>query len=133
MSKIILFDGECNFCDSFVNFVVKRDSKNEFRLCALQSQCAKNLSAKYNFEIEQQNLSSVILLNDEKIYKKSTAAIKILSQLGGLWHLMPALFIIPKFLRDFFYDYFAKNRYRWFGKKEICEINSAEINQRLLK
>jgi len=129
--KIIFFDARCNFCDSFINFIVKRDERKIFNLCGFQSESGRKLGEKYGFESE--NLSSVIFVKDEKVFRKSHAVIKILCELGGLWRMTSLLLLIPKFIGDFFYDWFGKNRYRWFGKKENCEIFSDEINQRLIK
>ncbi len=131
MKKIILFDGICIFCDSFVKFIVKRDRKKNFQLTALQSASAKKFSKKYNFSIEQKNLSSIIFLKNGKVFKKSSAVIEIIGELGGSWHLVKLLLIIPQKLRDFFYDFFGRHRYRWFGKKEFCEFDD-KIRKRII-
>lgn len=131
MEKIILFDGICIFCDSFIKFIVQRDNKKNFQLSFLQSTSAEKLSRKYNFNIEQKNLSSVIFIKDGKVFKKSSAVIEIINELGGAWRLVKLLLIIPQKLRDFFYDFFGRNRYRWFGKKELCEFNE-KIRDRII-
>ena len=130
--KIILFDGICIFCDSSIRFAIKRDKKKIFKLCSLQSESALRIAKEYNFSAERENLNSVIFLKDGKVFRKSDAVIEILKELGGLWNLASILLIIPKKLRDFFYDWFGENRYRWFGKKTSCEIFSKEIKERLI-
>lgn len=132
IKPVIFYDGICIFCDSFVGFIIKRD-KGKFCLCQLQSEAAKKLSAKYGFQIKSENPDSLILLKNGKSYDKSTAAIMILRELGGAWKIMGALLIIPKSWRDKAYDYFGKNRYKWFGKKASCEVNKREIKQRLIE
>lgn len=131
--KIIFFDGICIFCDSFINFVVKRDKKKIFKLCYLQSNKASQLASKYDFSTEHKNLSSIIFLKNGKVFRKSSAIIEILKEFKGLWKLASLLLIIPKKFRDFFYDYFGKNRYRWFGKKNSCKNFSEEIRKRFLQ
>jgi len=131
--KIILFDGWCNFCDSFINFTVKRDHKKLFKLCFLQSESAQKLGQKYDFLRELENLNSLIFIKDEKVFRKSDAAIEILNQLGGAWRLICLLLLFPKSWRDFFYDWFGKNRYRFFGKKNSCEISSTKIHERIYR
>ncbi len=133
MEKIILFDGICIFCNSFVKFVTKHDHKKTFQFASLQSKNAEKLSMRYNFSIEQKNLSSVIFIKNGKVFKKSTAAILILAELGGLWNLILASLIIPQKLRNLFYDFFGRNRYRWFGKKEFCEFDAKEICDKATK
>ena len=128
--NIIFFVGVCVFCDSFIGFVVKRDKNMLFQLCHLQSEAAQNFARENNFIIDK---NSLILLKDGEVFYKSSAIIAIIKELGWAWFLASAALLIPKFIRDYFYDYFGKNRYRWFGKKESCAINSTEIAQRLIK
>ena len=127
-NNIIFFDGICVFCDSFINFVVKRDKKKLFKLCHLQSDLAQSLAEKNNFIIDK---NSLILLQDGKVFNKSSAVIAIIKKLGGPWIAISLLLLIPKIIRDFFYDYFGNNRYRWFGKKESCTVNTKEISDRM--
>ena len=127
---IIFFDGVCIFCSSFIRFVIKRDAK-KFRLCFLQSEIAGRLGKKFGFEINQQNPESLILLKDGRVFEKSSAAIEILRELGGFWKITALLLLIPKASRDFFYDFFGRNRYKWFGKKQSCESDVREIKERL--
>ena len=131
-SRIIFFDGACIFCNSFIRFVVRRDKKKQLKLCPFQSQTAIRFAREYNFSDELQKLDSVIFLKDEKVFKKSAAAIEILGSLGGLWCVASLILLIPAKLRNYFYDYFGQNRYRWFGKKDFCQFDE-EISKRILQ
>ena len=118
--QIIFFDGVCNFCNFWVNFVLKRDKKDIFRFAALQSDKAKEFNNKINLDFS--NPDTFILFVDGKFYTKSTAALKVCKELKSPIRLLYPLIITPKFLRDFIYDIVAKNRYKIFGKREICRI-----------
>lgn len=128
--KIILFDGVCNFCNFWVNFILDRDKKDLFKFAALQSKLGNEILKKFN--MDNSNLESVILLDGESVYSKSTAALKIAKELSGPVKILYPLLILPKFLRDFFYDLIAKNRYKIFGKKEVCRIPTEEEKVKFL-
>ena len=129
--SIIFFDGVCNLCNGFVNFIIDRDKDKKFLFSSLQSPEAKSILSKYDFNTDY--LSSVVFLQPGgKISFRSTSALKILSILGGLWSLMSILRLVPAFVRDFFYNLIARNRYRWFGKKDQCRIPTPELKQRFL-
>ena len=115
--KIILFDGECNYCTWWINFLLRRDKKDIFRFAALQSGAGKNLCESFNITSEIQR-DSFILIEGEKYFTSSTAGLRLLKHLGGGWKFFYALIIIPKHIRDFFYGILSRNRYRWFGKRE---------------
>ncbi|MCA9410072.1 MAG: thiol-disulfide oxidoreductase DCC family protein [Candidatus Omnitrophica bacterium] len=127
---IILFDGVCNFCNSSVDFVIARDPKGIFRLGALQSEEAKPYLEKY--EIDPDDLSSMALIEDGKHYRRSTAALRIARRLKQPWPLLYVLIVIPPFVRDFVYNWIAKNRYKWFGKMESCRMPTDELRERFL-
>jgi len=128
MSAIVLFDGVCNFCDSSVNFIIEHDKKDYFKFTPLQSEIGQEFVKKFSLS----GIDSVILVEDEKFYTHSTAALKIARQLGGIWSLLYAFIIIPKPIRDFFYKLFAKNRYKFFGKKDECMIPTPEVRAKFL-
>jgi predicted DCC family thiol-disulfide oxidoreductase YuxK len=128
--KVILFDGVCNFCNYWVNFAIKRDREKKLQFAALQGETSKKILLPFN--IQPTSLSSVILIDNGKAYTQSSAAIRICKYLDGGWKLFYGLIIIPKFIRDFFYNIIARNRYRWFGKKESCMIPTAEVRERFL-
>jgi len=129
--QIILFDGVCNFCNFWVNFVLKRDKKDLFRFTALQSEKAKELTSKFKFDTSK--LDTFILIAENKIYTKSTAALIICKELNGLIKILSPLIILPKFFRDFIYDLIAKNRYKIFGRRESCRIPTVEDKLKFLE
>jgi predicted DCC family thiol-disulfide oxidoreductase YuxK len=128
--KVILFDGVCNLCNSSVTFVIQRDKKDVFRFTALQEEAGKSLLTKYG--IDPLKTDSIILVTDGKAYIKSTAALKIARDLGGLYPLLYGFMIVPNFIRNWVYDYVAKNRYKWYGKKESCMIPTPELRSKFL-
>ncbi|WP_040209150.1 thiol-disulfide oxidoreductase DCC family protein [Neobacillus jeddahensis] len=129
MDRIILFDGECNFCDLSVQFIIKRDPNGLFKFASLQSDIGKELLHKYN---APDDLDSFVLLEDNHCYFKSSAALQVCKNLKGAWKLPYCLLVVPKPLRDFFYEIIAKNRYKWFGKKESCMLPTPEERKRFL-
>lgn len=130
MSAIILFDGVCNFCNGSVNFIIERDSKNYFKFAPLQSETAQKLLDK--FGIDKTQTDSVILIEGEKAYTHSTAALRVARKLDGAWSAAYAFSIVPKPIRDFFYKTFAKYRYKLFGKQDACMMPTPEIRARFL-
>ncbi|AXI09218.1 thiol-disulfide oxidoreductase [Oceanobacillus zhaokaii] len=130
MSKIILFDGVCNFCSNSVNFIIKRDKHATFKFGSLQSDIGIKLKNQTNLP---EDTDSIVLMEDGKYYDKSTAALRISKELDGFWKFLYVFIIVPKPLRDLAYNYLAKNRYKWFGKKDQCMLPSPEIKSRFLK
>jgi len=128
--KIILFDGVCNLCNTSVNFVIEHDKKNIFKFAALQSDMGKKLAIENNINIA--DTDSIILIDGDSSYIKSTAALYISKELSGAYPLLYAFMIIPKYLRDLIYNYIAKNRYKWYGKKESCMIPSPTLKDKFL-
>jgi len=129
--KIILFDGVCNLCESSVLFVIKRDKKDIFRFVALQSDLGKEIIE--HIGLSKKNIDSVILYEPGISYNyKSAAAIEIAKDLGGFFHLGTIFKIIPSGLRNLLYDYIAKNRYLWYGKKDNCLLPTEEIKSKFL-
>ena len=127
---IILFDGVCNLCNSSVQFVIKRDKKHHFVFAALQSDVARDILLHYPTKITKKD--SILLLQDKQLYSESTAALEIAKQFSGFWKLLQIFWIIPKFARDYIYGMIAKNRYKWFGKRDSCMIPNKEISKRFL-
>ena len=129
--KIILFDGFCNLCESSVQFVIKHDKKDIFRFVALQSDLGKEIIK--HIGLATKHIDSVILYEPGISYNyKSASAIEIAKDLGGIFHFGTLFRIIPSSLRNILYDYVAKNRYLWYGRKESCLIPSAEIISKFL-
>ncbi len=131
MERIILFDGVCNFCNASVNFVMDRDPKFRFKFAALQSDFAKDRLTKAGLNAEE--YTSVVLIEEDKIYTRSTAALRIAKQMAGLWPIFYVFIIVPPFLRNWIYDLVARNRYRWFGKMENCRLPSPEERARFIR
>ncbi len=129
-THIILFDGVCNLCNGVVQFVIKRDKKGLFHFAALQSEGGAQILQKHN--LPQQKFDSFVLLEEGKIYTKSTAALKIAKHLGGGLSVLYALIIVPKALRDIVYSFVARNRYRFFGKKNECMLPTPALKQKFL-
>jgi len=129
-TSIILFDGVCNLCNSSIQFIIKRDLKHRFQFSSLQSDASHDILLQ--FQLKNSNLDSIILIENGKIYQKSTAILKIFKNLTSLWRLSYIFIIIPKFIRDFVYDIVAKYRYKWFGEKNSCMIPSKELKNRFL-
>jgi predicted DCC family thiol-disulfide oxidoreductase YuxK len=129
-SSIVLFDGVCNFCNSSVNFIIRHDKKKRYKFAALQSDIGRVLSEKN--AIDQSKIDSIILVENGKVFIKSSAILRISQHLNYLYPLFFGFVIIPKFIRDGVYDFIAKNRYKWFGKKETCMIPSPEIKSRFI-
>jgi predicted DCC family thiol-disulfide oxidoreductase YuxK len=128
--KIILFDGVCNFCSFWVDFVIKRDKKDKFRFAALQSEKTKELTGRFNIDVS--SLDTFILIEDEKICTRSTAALKVCKELSGPVKILYPFIIIPKCIRDFFYDLIARNRYKLFGRRESCRVPTEDEKGKFL-
>jgi len=130
MSAVILFDGVCNFCNGAVNFVIEHDSAGYFTFAPLQSEAGEKLAIR--FGIDAVETDSVILIEEEKAYTLSTAALRIARKLEGIWSWASFFLIVPAVIRDFFYKTFAKYRYRLFGKQDVCMMPTPEIRARFL-
>ena len=176
-NTIVFFDGICNFCNSSVNFIIKRDKKNYFKFASLQSEYAKKFfdssrrvscfhlvpkvylvkrkksAQKVSRSLETREtekkldsftsfptsalgtekiFDSIILFDNNKLYIKSSAALHIAKHLKGLWKILFIFIIIPPFIRNLFYDIIAKNRYKWFGKREECMIPNEKYKKQFL-
>lgn len=144
---MIFFDGICNLCNHAVQFIIKRDQQDYFRFAALQTEVAKAQLAVLNIEkkraassknqqvsltAHEQQLNTIILLENGKTYDRSTAALRIARRLSGVWPLLYIFIIIPPFIRDFLYELISKNRYRIWGKQESCIVPSAALKSKFL-
>jgi predicted DCC family thiol-disulfide oxidoreductase YuxK len=129
-NNIILFDGECNLCNGFVQFVIKNDKKKIFKFSSLQSNYGQNyLHSKH---LSQSQFSSFIYIKNNGFLQKSTAALHIFKDLGGLWQVLFVFIVFPTAFRDFFYEVIAKNRYKWFGKRNTCWVPTKDLESRFL-
>lgn len=127
---IILFDGVCNLCNSSINFIIKHNHKKQFLFASLQSDVAKEILLQ--FSQKKIALDSIVFIENNIIYDKSTAILRISRYLNGGYKLLYGIIIIPKFIRDGLYNQIAKNRYNWFGKKKNCMIPAPEVKSRFL-
>lgn len=127
---IILFDGVCNLCNTAITFVIKRDPKDLFLYTPLQSKTGKILTHKY--DIDTTTIDSIILIKNNKAYTKSAAALHIARHLKGAYSLFTVFLIIPSFIRNWVYDYVAKNRYKWYGKRDACMIPTPALKAKFL-
>ena len=129
MTGIILFDGQCVFCDHSVQFILKRDVDEVFQFASLQSDIGQQLLKQYNVD---SSMDSIVVIYMNKLYTQSDAAIVIAQQFKGLWKLLTVVKFIPKWLRDKMYVVIAKNRYRLFGEMDTCRIPTEEEKRRFL-
>lgn len=130
--KIILFDGVCNLCNGAIQFIIKHDKKDNFRYAPLQSDMGRKFLQQRN--IDTSEIDSIILIEPGvAYYTKSAAALKIGQDFGGPWKLLQVFEWIPESISNFIYDIIAKNRYKWFGKKEACMIPTPELKAKFLE
>lgn len=127
---VVLFDGVCNLCNSSVNWIIDHDKRNEFRFASLQSEYGQQVINKFNLQGEY--LNTVILVDGDRLYTRSAAVLKIAGIIGGVWGLLAVFLIVPAFIRDIVYNFIARNRYKWFGKKESCRIPTPELKSKFL-
>ena len=127
---VIFFDGICNLCNRIVQFVIKKDKKKQFRFASLQGKAGQEILKKFN--LLSDDFNSFIVLEGDKIYTRSTAALRMLKKMSGGWHLFYGFIIIPKFIRDAVYNWIARNRYKWYGKRNECMAPTPELKERFL-
>lgn len=130
MSAIILFDGVCNFCNGSVNFIIERDPEAYFKFAPLQSEIGQKLLQENG--VDKTVTDSVVLIEDGKVYTRTTAALKIAKRLSGYWSYFYGFIVVPSFFRDIFYKLFAQYRYKMFGKTDACMLPSPEVRARFL-
>jgi len=128
---ILLFDGVCNLCNSSVNFIIDHDPKGHFKFAALQSEFGQKKLEELGFD--QEEFDSLVLLSGDKVYKKSSAALRIARKLSGLYPLLYVFIIIPPFIRHGVYNIIAKNRYKWWGKRDSCRMPTPELKARFVE
>ena len=131
MAAVILFDGVCDFCNGAVNFVIGRDKAEYFKFAALQSDLGSQLRSKY--AIDEIETDSVILIENGIAYLRSTAALRIARHLDGIWSWSYVFIVVPRRIRDWAYNLFAKYRYKLFGRQETCLIPTPDVRARFLQ
>lgn len=128
MSLIILFDGVCKFCNGSVNVVIRHDKHNRFKFAPMQSAAGEALLQQHGVK----NMDSFVLIDNDKAYTRSTAVLRVLRKLGFPFNLLYVGIVLPAALRDSLYNWIAKNRYRWFGKKDQCMVPDERVRKKFL-
>jgi predicted DCC family thiol-disulfide oxidoreductase YuxK len=132
---VLLYDGQCGFCNKSVQHILKHDKQNTMFFAALQSDYGKSILTRHP---ELEGVDSLVFVKPlgfaylEEVFVRSNAALRVASYLGGPWKLALAAYIIPRSIRDYLYDQFAKRRYRWFGKHDVCLLPAPEVRERFL-
>ena len=129
---MVLFDGVCNLCNGSVNFIIDRDPKATLRFASLQSNAAHELLEKHGIKLPEGDPDSILLVDGERVYDKSGAALRIAGKLRSPIAVLWIFLIVPWFIRDFFYKVIARNRYKWFGKSEACRVPTPELKERFV-
>ncbi|MFB8372688.1 thiol-disulfide oxidoreductase DCC family protein [Paenibacillus taichungensis] len=127
---IVLVDGVCHFCQGLTKWIIKRDPEGKFHFASLQSDVAKKLLEKGNLSTD--SMDTFVLIEDGNYYTRSTAALRLAKGLKFPYPLLYVFIIVPKFIRNAIYNMVARNRYRWFGKDEVCMLPTPDIKDRFL-
>lgn len=130
-SSVVLFDGHCNLCCGTVVFILRRDPGGRFRFASLQSHAGQNLLRRAGYPPD--TLETVVLIENERAFDRSTAALRIARRLGSAWPLLYAFILIPRPLRDAVYAWVARHRYRWFGRRDQCLVPTGDMAGRFLE
>lgn len=136
--RLLLFDGVCNLCDRSVQFVIRHDRKGKFKFASLQSAYAEQILKKYpeiapfNKTGNNPDWGSIVFILKGKAYTRSAAVLKVMEELGFPWKIAAVFYILPSVFRDALYNFIAKNRYRWYGKKDSCMIPTPELRDRFM-
>ena len=128
--SLILFDGYCNLCSGTVQFILKHDRKAKFRFASLQSEYGKTILQKHRLPTD--SFGTFVLVESDIVFTKSTAALRIVKSLTGMWPLLYVAKIIPRFLRDAIYNLVARNRYKWFGRRDSCWLPKNDWRERFM-
>lgn len=124
---VVLFDGICNLCNQSVQLIIRKDKRDYFRFAALDSAYGKAMISRYNITAD-----SIVLIENDRAYTQSDAALRIARRLSGIYPVLYAAVVLPKFIRDRIYGIIARNRYRWFGRQEVCWMPSPQLRQKFL-
>jgi len=123
--SVLLFDGVCNLCNGFVQFLIKRDPGRRFRYASLQSKTGRSLLVAVGLPVDE--INTVVLIENGKAYTRSDVALRASKHMRGTWPLLRVFYLIPRPIRNVIYDWIARNRYRWFGKREACMVPTPEL------
>ncbi|MBS1545818.1 MAG: thiol-disulfide oxidoreductase DCC family protein [Bacteroidetes bacterium] len=127
---LVLFDGVCNLCNGAVQFIIRHDRRNRFRFAPLQSETGQRMLNGPG--VSGDAFSSIVYRRKGKWLTRSTAVLHVARDLGGAWQWAYGLIIVPRFLRDAVYDLVARNRFRWFGRRDACMVPEPEVQGRFL-
>lgn len=130
--QLILFDGICNLCNSSIQYVIKHDKKHLFMFAPLQGEIGKLIIEQFNIDTTKTD-SILLYSHDKELKTKSSAALHVAKQLGFPINLWSIFLIIPAFIRNWVYDFIAKNRYKWYGKKDKCMIPTPELKAKFME
>lgn len=128
---VILFDGVCNLCNAAVNWIIDHDSRNVIKFASLQSEYGRQMVQKHNLHGEY--MDTIYLIEGDKVYNRSDAVLRTLKHLKGVYSLGYGFIIVPRFIRNFFYNLVARNRYKWFGKRDACRIPTPELKAKFIE
>jgi predicted DCC family thiol-disulfide oxidoreductase YuxK len=128
--NLVLFDGVCNLCSALVQFVIRHDRVAKFRFAAIQSEIGREIFQTYG--LDPADLQTFVFISGGRMHVRSDAAIEVASRFGGAWRFFIVFRLVPRVARDWIYSVIARNRYRWFGRKEVCMVPTAEIKERFL-
>jgi len=128
--RVVIFDGVCNFCNASVNFIMDRDNNKQLMFAANQSEAGRTILMDAGMGDEE--VDTVFLYDEGKLYMRSEAVLRIARYLGGGWPLLYGFMIVPRFIRDGVYKWIARNRYKWFGKQESCRLPTPAERARFL-
>ncbi len=134
-NPVLLYDGVCGLCNKSVQMILDHDKRKEMRFAALQSDYGKQVISRHP---ELEKVDSIVFVernsgaDDERVFIRSDAALRVASYLGGAWKLLLIFRIIPRPIRDFFYNLIAKYRYKFFGKYDSCMLPSPDVRSRFL-
>ncbi|MEA2553113.1 MAG: hypothetical protein QOJ65_1289 [Fimbriimonadaceae bacterium] len=121
-TSVIFFDGVCNLCNGIVDFLIRRDKRRVLRYAPLQGTAAKEL-----LPLEYVNdLPGVAFLDKDGVYQRSTAVLRAAAKLGGAWPVVKIFLLVPRPIREAIYNWIARNRYKWFGKRDSCRLPTPE-------
>lgn len=130
-TSIIYFDGVCHLCHKSVRFIARRDPHRRFLFSPLQSSSGQEVTKRIN--MDQEPPGSIILAEGDRLFTRSTAALRIAARLRAPWPMLRVFWIVPRPLRDALYDWIARNRYRWFGKMDACPLPESDLRDRFVE
>jgi predicted DCC family thiol-disulfide oxidoreductase YuxK len=131
MNNVIIFDGVCNLCNGFVDFIIKRDKKKIFHFVSNQDDEGKKILSRFP-EVPDGDAMTIYYLEDGKLYSKSQAVLRIAKSMSAPYNWFSSFRIFPLAFRNFMYNFIARNRYKWFGKRDTCRVPSSEERERFL-